>query len=92
MDYEQRLADLNKRASVLTKTRDAKLKEAAQQEQTRENALDELDALGYPQARTMKVKELESLRDQIEAELDGQLEALEETLKQGEALLEEEEE
>jgi hypothetical protein len=40
----------------------------------------------------MKVKELESLRDQIEAELDGQLEALEETLKQGEALLEEEEE
>ena len=90
MDYEQKLADLNKRATILTKTRDAKLKEAAQQEQTRENALEELDGLGYTQARSMKAKELEGLRDQIEAELDGQLQTLEETLKQGEILLEEE--
>lgn len=89
MDYEQKLADLNKRVTTLTKTRDAKLKEAAQQEQKRDQALDELEGLGYPEARTMKTKELEALRDKIETELEGQLQTFEDTLKEGEALVEE---
>jgi len=90
VDYDQKLADLNRRSQALTKTRDAKLREAAQQEQKRETALDELEELGYPQARTMKPKDLAALRDQIEVELGKELEAYEKTLAEGEALVGEE--
>jgi hypothetical protein len=88
-DFNQKLAELNKRAIALGKTRDAKLREAAQQEQRRDQALDELEQLGYPQARDMKTKDLAALRDQIESELVTELDEFEHALQEGEALVEE---
>lgn len=86
-ELKSRLQGLKTRADGLTAKKEGLIREAATQEQKQQQALKELEELGYPEAKGLDIQGLAELAGGLTTDLTAALGELEKAVTETEALL-----